>query len=136
MNQLRPLRQKAGISQYKLGHRIGAYQSKVSAWEMEPGQVGYRRIPLDKAIAAAAVLGCFLTELRPDLRDAESIDVLLKGAPAALREEVRNYVMFRLGGAGRATEAVIPDRDKSGTDADFGARKRPGSRILRQIGIG
>lgn len=97
MNHLRALRERAGLSQGQLAKKVRSYQSKISAWEKQPHEDGYRQIPLDKAREASVVLDCLLTELRPDLRESKSIDVLLKGAPAAIREDVRNYAIYRLG---------------------------------------
>ena len=97
MSKLRIYRENARLSQAALGNKIGSHQSKISSWEKEPDEKGYRRIPLDKAREAATVLNCLLTELRPDLLTAKSIDVLLEGAPATIREDIRSYAIFRLG---------------------------------------
>jgi transcriptional regulator with XRE-family HTH domain len=90
-NKLRRLREAAGLSQGELADRIGSFQTKISAWES-----GARGIPLDKAILIAHALDCFLTELRPDLLKAKSIDVMLQGAPKPVIDDVRNYALFRL----------------------------------------
>jgi len=97
MNKLRLHREKAKLSQGALAKKIGTHQSKISLWEKEPHEDGYRLIPLAKAKEAATILNCLLTELRPDLLTAKSIDVLLEGAPQAIREDIRNYAIFRLG---------------------------------------
>lgn len=92
MSKLRIFRERAGLSQAELAKKIGGRQPHISEYEL-----GVRAIPLDKAIEAAIVLQCPLTELYPGLVKANSIDVLLMGAPEAIKKEVREYALFRLG---------------------------------------
>lgn len=95
MNRLKDLREKAGLTQHQLADKIGSHQPRIADWEREPDEKGYRRIPLDKARAAAKALGCMLWDLRPDILQDNSFDLMLEGADAAFKEDVRNYIKFK-----------------------------------------
>jgi transcriptional regulator with XRE-family HTH domain len=96
MNKLRAFREKAGLSQAQLAKAVGSYQSRIAAFEKNPGSDGYRRVPLETAREIAVVLDCMLTDLRPDLLSTGSIDVLLEGSPKELRDEIRDYAIYKL----------------------------------------
>ena len=96
MSKLKLFRELRGLSQGELAKAIKTNQARISNWEKEPGQKGYRQIPLKTARDAATVLNCLLTELRPDLLSTKSIDLLLEGAPAAIRDDIRDYAIYKL----------------------------------------
>jgi DNA-binding XRE family transcriptional regulator len=100
MNKLRGLREKAGLSQEELAKQVDSHQPRIVDWEKEPHESGYRRIPLDTARKMVVILDCMLTDLRPDLLNVRSIDVLLEGAPTAIQDDIRNYAIYRLGQRG------------------------------------
>lgn len=96
MNKLRQFRELAGLSQKELANKIHSHQPRIADWEKEPHEKGYRPIPLKTARKMAVELDCMLTDLRPDLLTAESIDILLEGASQALRNDVRDYAIYKL----------------------------------------
>ena len=55
-NPIKELREAAEVTQPQLADRIGAHQSQLSRWEKEPGEKGYRPIPLSWAKKIAAEL--------------------------------------------------------------------------------
>lgn len=95
MNKLRDLREKAGLTQHQLAAAIRSHQPRIADWEREPGEPRYRRIPLEKARAAAKVLNCMLWDLRPDILQDNSFDLMLEGADDAFKDDVRDYIIFK-----------------------------------------
>lgn len=95
-NRLRELRERAKLTQKELAKQMGTQQSQVDRWEKEESDEYYRKISLPWARKAAKVLGCMLWELRPDVLNDRSVDLLLDGASAELVKDVRDYAIFKL----------------------------------------
>lgn len=94
-NKLKELRERAGLTQAELAEAIHSQQPRVADFERQPGEKNYRRIPLEKAKAAARVLRCPLWAIRPDILSADSIDLMLEGQSDAFKKEVRDYIIFK-----------------------------------------
>jgi transcriptional regulator with XRE-family HTH domain len=95
-NRLRQLRERAKLTQAELARRMGTQQAQIDRWEKQPDEKGYRQIPLQWARKALKPLDCMLWEIRPDVLADESFDLLLEGAPADVKKDVRDYVIFKL----------------------------------------
>lgn len=96
MSRLRELRERAKLTQGQLAARLGTQQPQVARWEKDEDDPKFRRIPLPYARKATKIFECMLWELRPDILSDKSIDLLLEGAPDALRQEVLRYAKYQL----------------------------------------
>jgi transcriptional regulator with XRE-family HTH domain len=94
-NRLRQLREAAKLTQKELAQKIGTQQSQIDRWEKQADEKGYRRIPLDWARKAAKALDCMLWDLRPDILNDNSFDLLLEGASEEFKKDVRDYIIFK-----------------------------------------
>lgn len=89
MNELRRLREAAGLSQTELAEKIDSQQSQISRWEKN-----VREIPFDWAFKFGIFFDCHPGTFRTELLTDE-LDVLLVKYPE-IKREVRDYAEFLL----------------------------------------
>jgi DNA-binding XRE family transcriptional regulator len=65
------LREAAELTQPQLASRIGAHQSQLSRWEKEPGEKGYRPVPIAWAKKIATELSVDVTAIHSGDMDNE-----------------------------------------------------------------
>lgn len=101
MNRLRKYREmvKPHLSGHKLAAKLGTQQPQVNRWERwgEPGAPpSARQIPIWWAIRAAKILGCRPIDLRPDLQNLRSLDLMIEGSPEDVQDRIWGLVRQEL----------------------------------------
>ena len=92
-NPIRQLREAAELTQPQLAGRIGAHQSQLSRWEKEPGQKGYRPVPLAWAKKIAIELSVDVTAIHvADMDDEDPLPGPLKSRHSDVDQERQHAV--------------------------------------------
>jgi len=93
-NPIRRLREAAELTQPQLAGQIGAHQSQLSRWEKEPGEKGYRPVPLAWAKKIATELSVDVTAISPS--DVDNEDPL-PGPLKSLHSDVDQELQYAVG---------------------------------------
>ena len=92
-NPIKQLREAAELTQPQLADRIGAHQSQLSRWEKEPGEKGYRPVPLVWAKKIAAELSVDVTAIHvADMNDEDPLPGPLKSRHPDVDQELQYAV--------------------------------------------